>query len=220
MTTHSVKGNFFQELTPATRFFISLAFTLLTYFIIPKTGNPYFDGLVLWDAFSLCYLCLCWILFFTMPVRLIRRNAAKEDGSKIFVFTMILLCSLVSMVAVLLLMKGDKNTVAKHLMVIVSILAMVFSWAMVHSIFTFHYGHLFYSTKPEGGLEFPGQEKEPDYLDLAYFSFGIGCTFQVADVEISSARIRKLALFHSLLSFVLNTCVVALSINIISGLVK
>lgn len=219
MTHQSVKGSFFQELTPATRFFISFAFTVLAYFIIPKTGNHYFDALVWWDVFSFCYLFLCWVVFFTMPVKLIRRNAAKEDGSKVFVFTMILVCSLISMVAVLLLMKGNK-TVNQTLMVIVSILAMTFSWAIVHSIFTFHYGHLFYSAKPEGGLEFPCDEKEPDYLDLAYFSFGVGCTFQVADVEISSARIRRLVLFHSLLSFMLNTCVVALSINIISGLVK
>ena len=66
-------------------------------------------------------------------------------------------------------------------------------------------------------LIFPGKAK-PNYLDFAYFSFVIGMTFQVSDVQIASQRIRKLSLFHALLSFTLNTFVVALTINLIAGL--
>jgi uncharacterized membrane protein len=66
-------------------------------------------------------------------------------------------------------------------------------------------------------LIFPGKMK-PDYLDFAYFSFVLGMTFQVSDVEIASQRIRRIALVHGLLSFTLNTFVVALTINLIAGL--
>jgi uncharacterized membrane protein len=69
-----------------------------------------------------------------------------------------------------------------------------------------------------GGLEFPGNE-DPDYLDFVYFSFVLGMTFQVSDVVITSKRIRQLATMHGLLSFAFNTAIVALSINVISGLV-
>lgn len=220
MAAHSTKSSFFQRLTPVVRFIISVVLAASMHFVIPATGNTYFDALITWDIFAFCYLLMCWIVFFTMPVKAIRHNASKEDGSKIYVFAMIILSSLAGMVAVLLLIKDGAQAISSSLSLLVSLPAMIFSWAIVHTIFTFHYGHLFYTQKPEGGLEFPGTEKEPDYIDLAYFSFGIGCTFQVADVEISSGRIRKLALFHSLLSFILNTFVVALSINIISGLVK
>ncbi len=51
-----------------------------------------------------------------------------------------------------------------------------------------------------GGLEFPN-EKEPDFLDFAYFSFVIGMTCQVSDVQVSSQGMRRLALVHGLLSF-------------------
>ena len=44
-----------------------------------------------------------------------------------------------------------------------------------------HEGEL--ADEPEGGLEFPCK-LQPDYLDFAYFSFVIGMTFQVSDVEI------------------------------------
>jgi len=47
----------------------------------------------------------------------------------------------------------------------------------------------------------------------------LGCTFQVSDIEVSSRKIRRVVLFHGLLAFALNTFVVALTINIISGLI-
>ena len=70
-----------------------------------------------------------------------------------------------------------------------------------------------------GGLIFPGEDK-PDYLDFAYFSFVLGMTFQVSDIQISSKPLRKLALLHGILSFGFNTIIVALTINIIAGLNK
>ncbi len=62
------------------------------------------------------------------------------------------------------------------------------------------------------------KENKPEYLDFAYFSFVIGMTFQVSDVEISGRLTRQTALVHSLLLFGFNTFVVALTINIIAGL--
>ena len=41
---------------------------------------------------------------------------------------------------------------------------------------------------------------------------------QISDVNVSSRSIRRLILPHGLLSFALNTVILALSINIISGL--
>ncbi len=93
---------------------------------------------------------------------------------------------------------------------------------MVHTMFTFHYAHIYYDDDENnaahhaGGLEFP--KEKPDYLDFAYFSFVIGMTFQVSDVEISARLIRRVALLHGLLAFLLNTFVVALTINLIAGL--
>jgi len=104
-------------------------------------------------------------------------------------------------------------------------MGMLFSWLMVHSVYAFHYAHMYYDNdendpvKDAYGLEFP-RDTKPNYIDFAYFSFVIGCTFQVSDVEISSPRIRRVVLFHGLLSFGLNTFVVALTINLIAGLSK
>ena len=216
---HKHKKNFFNGLKPLQRVFLSVLIAATAFFVIPCGDNKYFNVLVIIDLFSFSYLIFCWIVLFTMPISSIRRNASKEDGSKPFVFAMVILSSLAGMISVLLLILNDDANINKFLSLLVSIAGIIFSWAIVHTVFSFHYAHLFYSGKSEGGLEFPGDEK-PDYLDFAYFSFTIGCTFQVSDVEISSKKIRRLALFHGLLAFMLNTFVVALSINIVSGLLK
>lgn len=68
----------------------------------------------------------------------------------------------------------------------------------------------------EGGLEFPGKEP-PDDFDFAYFSFTIGMCFQVSDVSVSSRLIRRTVLVHSLVSFLYNTAILALALNLVFG---
>ena len=55
-------------------------------------------------------------------------------------------------------------------------------------------------------------------MDSAYFSFVIGMTFQVSDVQIASREIRQLVLLHGMLSFGFNTVILALTINTVSSL--
>jgi uncharacterized membrane protein len=99
------------------------------------------------------------------------------------------------------------------------------SWMLVHTVFSLRYAHTYYGDpdgpagpQPHaGGLEFPG-DREPDYLDFAYFSFVIGMTFQVSDVVITSRDFRKLVLLHSMLAFGFNTVILALAINTVAAL--
>ena len=100
---------------------------------------------------------------------------------------------------------------------------MVFSWFLIHTIFTLRYAHIFYGDNEErphthaAGLKFPG-DKNPDYFDFAYFAFVLGMTFQVSDVQITSNKLRRMAMWHGLLSFGYNTIMIALTINLIAGL--
>ena len=89
-------------------------------------------------------------------------------------------------------------------------------------MFALHYAHLYYlgdrpssETRP---LEFPA-EQHPDYIDFIYFSLGIGMTSQVADVQITSRLLRRVALIHQVLSFFFNTLILALAINIMASLI-
>jgi uncharacterized membrane protein len=96
------------------------------------------------------------------------------------------------------------------------------SWLMTHTTFAFRYAHEYYQIDPgaagiAGGLEFPG-EKRPDYLDFMYFSLVLGMTFQVSDVQITARKFRRLAAVHGLLSFLFNTIILALTVNLAAGL--
>jgi hypothetical protein len=68
-----------------------------------------------------------------------------------------------------------------------------------------------------GGLKFPG-DKEPGQLDFAYFSFTVGTSFAASDVKVTSRASRRVVLGHTILSFVYNTVLIAVVINVITDL--
>jgi uncharacterized membrane protein len=73
-------------------------------------------------------------------------------------------------------------------------------------------------TEISKGLDFPNNDY-PDYWEFLYYSFVIGMTSQVSDVETTSADTRRLTLLHSILAFFFNTTILAMSINIIASLI-
>ncbi|WP_291928743.1 DUF1345 domain-containing protein [Chitinophaga sp.] len=211
---------------PVQRVLVSLALTGVAFAALFFSGvniHPLITYVMLWDVFALSYITTGWIVFYNRSVNEIRTWARVDDGSRIFVSFSVVIAAFASLVIVLLLMLSKDITGGSYLYLPVAITGMLASWTMVHTTLTFHYANLYYDddtediTKHAGGLEFPS-EKWPDYLDFAYFSFVIGMTFQVSDVEISARAIRRTALAHGLLSFALNTFVVALTINLIAGL--
>lgn len=225
--TNVSKTNIFLRLHPLQRIIISILLSATVYFIVKGNFPSLIRVMLLWDVFALSYLILCWIVLAKRPIPEIRRWAKRDDGSAVFVFVLILLSSVASMIIVLLLMVSQNNSSSRdNLYLPVAIAGILLSWLMVHTTYTFHYAHMYYDDdeknpgKDAHGLDFPGDDTKPDYIDFAYFSFVLGCTFQVSDVEISSGKIRRVALVHGLLSFALNTIVVALTINLIAGLSK
>jgi uncharacterized membrane protein len=87
-------------------------------------------------------------------------------------------------------------------------------------MFALHYAHDYYATQVRGGhggLEFPGGQA-PDYGDFLYFACVIGTSAQTADVSFSSRTMRRTGLVHCVLAFFFNTTLLALTINIASGL--
>jgi uncharacterized membrane protein len=122
------------------------------------------------------------------------------------------------------LLRSDKGGAQPHLPlhITLTLLAVISSWAVVHTVFGLRYAHTYYGDGEDprrhaGGLDFPG-ERAPDYMDFAYFSFVIGMTFQVSDVQITSRGLRQLVLVHGILSFAFNTIILALTINTLSAL--
>lgn len=96
------------------------------------------------------------------------------------------------------------------------------SWLLLPIEFALAYASLFHSgPRAPHGLEFPGdraEQSQPDYLDFLYFAITLAATSQTSDVTVSARPMRRLVLVQALLSFVFNTVVLALSINLLAGL--
>jgi len=171
-----------------------------------------------WDFFCLALILLHWYMFYHTSATQTHLKAKMQDETRGETFAIVVVSTFAGLLAVILLLL-DKEI--KTLDLVTAISGMFLSWALVHTTFTMRYAHLYYgdSGNKNGGLDFPGDE-EPDFIDFAYFAFVIGMTFQVSDVEISSRRIRRLTLLHSIISFIFNTVIVALTINALAGLSK
>jgi uncharacterized membrane protein len=219
-----LKGSLFTRLTSLYKLLICLCIALIVYFVIQiKRLDFLTHAMIGWDTFSLCMIVMSWITFTVTTSEQIREFAKAQDSSRILIFIIVLISTFASFFAVVLLLLTKKDYVSTETFhVIIAISGMVLSWALIHTIFTLRYAHIFYDDdedKPDihaAGLEFPG-DKKPDYLDFAYFSFVLGMTFQVSDVQVTSKRLRRLAMLHGILAFGYNTIMIALTINLIAG---
>ena len=180
-----------------------------------------------WNAVAVVILALDWVTIVTTPQRKIRQIAQQQDLSRFLVFLFVVVTASAALFAVGFLVSVKRSQTDGHFIVhlLLTLMTVIFSWALVHTVYGLRYAHAFYGDTDEpgvnrhaGGLIFPG-DHPPDYFDFAYFSFVVGMTCQVSDVQITSRRMRRIALFHSVLSFGFNTIILALLINIaVSGL--
>jgi uncharacterized membrane protein len=93
-------------------------------------------------------------------------------------------------------------------------------WLTLHTVAAYHYGHLYYvragqdgSDRDAAGLSFP-ETAEPTTWDFLYFSFVIGMTAQVSDVQVRTTPMRRLVMAHGIVAFLYNTVLLALAVNI------
>jgi uncharacterized membrane protein len=157
----------------------------------------------------------------------IQRFAQTHQVSRLVKILIVLILVFSSLFTALFLMGVSENVPVweKKAALRLGLIGVVGAWLILHSAFGIQYAHHYYrldnseeSDRFLGGLDFPN-EPEPDYLDFAYVSFGIGMSTQVADVDITSREMRHWVTFHALLSFMFNTVIVALTINAIAQLV-
>ena len=209
------------------RIFLSCTVAVLTFFGVHGHFAFPTQLVLTWDAFALTTVALAWVIISTKDPYEARRNVRLQDASATFLFVLVVSAATASLLAVGLLLGRAKQLSPTGLAgyIALAITAVVFSWLLVHTLFTLRYAHFYYwnaqkvdREKVAGGLIFPGEES-PAYMDFAYFSFVIGMTCQVSDVQVSSCKIRRLVLVHGLISFAFNTAILAMFVNIIAGLV-
>ena len=195
------------------RTFFSLAIGLATYFLLPSALRPLTRALLGWDMLIGVYLLLVYIMVVRSGLSHIRRNAVMQDDGRFLILLVTAIGAFASIAAIVLELGGSHHGAPQLTLATVTI---ALSWAAVHTTFALHYAHEYYRSARPGGLQFPSgdQHESADYWDFVYFSFVIGMTAQVSDVGITDKTIRRTATVHGIISFVYNTALVALMVNI------
>jgi uncharacterized membrane protein len=112
------------------------------------------------------------------------------------------------------------------LTLVLAIASVPLGWLTLHTVAAFHYAHLYYTRaagkgagRDAAGLNFPDTE-EPTSWDFLYYSFVIGMTAQVSDVQVLTTAMRRLTMFHGIVSFFYNIALLALAVNIVVALTR
>lgn len=191
---------------------------------VPIPWSPGLQGLMAWTLGASTYLVLAWWLAVVFDAPRTKVRAQSQDQPSAVWFSLLLMSVFASVAAIAMLLSNsrDMGPWVRVGHVAVSALALVSSWLLMQCIFAFRYAHLYYQSElgrhpAGGGLQFPGV-LPPDYFDFLYYAHVVGMTSQVSDVVVTSRPMRHLTLLHSLAAFAFNMLVLALSINVMAGL--
>lgn len=215
----------FKVLAARPRLLTSIGVAGLVFIFLPDWLRLSARVIVAWDCGAICFLVLVGLLIHQATPQRMRRRAQTEDEGRWTILALVIIAACISLLAIGFMLKDNKGLPASVLTLHLGLagLTVVTSWLLMHTIFALHYAHGYYmsdrqdaNSQQVGGLDFP-QDTQPDYWDFLYFSFVIGMTCQVSDVQIVSKEMRRLALGHGIITFFFNTVILALSINLIAG---
>jgi uncharacterized membrane protein len=205
------------------RVFVALAIMAVAFALWPAGVAQLTRVIIAWDIGVLSFLLMVLYLFLTRDAKQMPAQAEEQEDGAWTIFWITFLVSVVSFFAVTTELGDLKQLSGQQRTARVAFVAatLILSWLLTHAEFAVRYAHEWYDTGDDShlkkGLDFPGDE-HPDYMDFLYFSLVMGMTFQVSDVQITARRLRRLATLHGLISFLYNTVIIALTVNIAAGM--
>ena len=203
----------------------AIVLALLTFAVAPHLLGVHLASRLLlsWNAGVGVYLVLAAIMVLRTSHERLCWRARVQDEGRVVVLISVILGSFACLAAIFveLATVKDMHGLLKTTHVALTVATVASSWAFIHLMFALHYAHDYYLDQGrggDGGLIFPGTDK-PGYVDFLYFAAVIGTSGQTADVAFSSSAMRRWGLLHCVLAYAFNTTVLALTINIASGLI-
>ena len=171
--------------------------------------------LIGWDCGAIFYLAAALVLAQQFDIKRARLRAAQYDEGALLILVLTIAAALISLAAIMVELGASRGeeTSDRFGLALAAVTTML-SWALIHMMFAFHYAHRCHGDLDQNGsgLAFP-QEDHPNYWDFIYFSFVIGMTFQVSDVQVTSTPMRRLVVAHGIIAFFFSVAILALAIN-------
>jgi len=196
------------------RFYIALACGLATVLAARALGldAPLLAG---GDVFYLVFLALCLVLIAGQKAADLKQRAKSEDEG-IGIVLLITLATIGFFCDAVFTALNRKHGIEVAPLVLAGIGAPL-GWLVLHTVMAFHYANVHYFDDPECAagdkdLDFPGRG-DPGPWDFLYYSFVVGMTAQVSDVQVRTTVMRRLTLLHGVVSFFFNTVFIAMAVN-------
>jgi uncharacterized membrane protein len=205
---------------------VALGAAVVVAAFAPAWLRGWIRAVAAYDVFAALLLSYDWLFALRNDASHTVRRAAQADPGRNVILGLVVVSILAGLASAIVILGRGPNVPAgdRGLALAFGVAAVVLGWLLIHTAFVFRYAYLFYYDSDQDGsaqrgLTFPGTT-EPDDYDFAYFSFVIGMTFQVSDVQITDPGVRSVALVHALLSFAYNTAILALGVNLASSLLN
>jgi uncharacterized membrane protein len=194
------------------RFLVAFVFGLTIWVVTSAAGGDMaMRALTAVNGFFAIYLIQMLRLTFVTGIDDLRRHAEVDDEGAALILLLAVAAVIVSVAAIFLVLNSNAGTLPQSLF---ALSAAPLGWLLMHVLVAYRYAHLYYAPNSAAGLEFPHATKpEPGVWDFMYFSFTIGMTAQVSDVQVATAQMRKVVLLHAIGSFFYNTVILALAVN-------
>ena len=214
----------FRLFSARPRLSICILIGMLTIFFLPVSiAQQQITRLILgWNVGAILYLLLAARMMFWSSHERMRIRALQQDEGRMIILSLVVIAALMSIGAIVaeLAVVKEMHGTLRYAHIGLTVLTILSSWAFTQLMFALHYAHDYYAAEVRGmagGLEFPGGPA-PDSGDFLYFSCVIGTSGQTADVSFTSRFMRRIGTVHCVLAFFFNTTLLALTINIASGL--
>ena len=173
-----------------------------------------------WIAFSGSYLAITGVVVARSTPESTRQWALHEQHRSPFALVrgligearsvwFVVVITAFSVIAAVLMIRSEAAGDAK---VILGAASVVLSWVMLQTSFTLHYAFTYHN---DGGMTLD-HEASPDLWDFAYIAFTIGTSFTIVDASVTSRRLRRIVLGHSLLSFGYNTVLLGMVVTFLA----
>lgn len=167
-------------------------------------------GLIAINGFFIAYLALMLRLTVQSDADDLRRHAEADDEGSVLIMVLAISAVVISMAAIFLVLNRPSGAVGEAVFALASA---PLGWTLMQVLLAYRYAHMFYSPDPDSGLSFPDPKSPPGPLDFLYFSFTIGMTAQVSDIDVTTTAMRRVVLWHGLGSYFFNTVILALVVN-------
>jgi uncharacterized membrane protein len=175
-----------------------------------------------WNAAVWLYLVLVGLMIARSDHDRMRRVALAHAEGAATVLALVAAAAVASLFGIVFELSAAKVPGATHAVphVALALSTVVAGWTLLPVLFTLTYASAYYAGGQANGLRFPDSDTglHPGYGDFLYFAFTIAVASQTADVSVASTPMRRLVLMQALLSFVFNTAILALTINIAASM--